>query len=338
MLWPCLAAVLGAGVALVSSDHASATVKSPNVTMVSVKEGTRRVSVTWRTVPACYSYLEVVAREGVRVRSREEATPQADHSATVEGLSPDREYAVDLISGYNRNLDDVPRSWVRQVWARTAAEVVISRVSVEEGATQAVILWCTDVPTASVVQYGETTAFGTTQSNFEEKAVKSHSIILTGLDPGRRYFYRVLASHPESQHPAAMSPTASFETRVSRFSDKDPFVDPSPPRGPGFELPARLIPQKYYGQYIRGIASTMFPGRGAAQATAGDTPTTEVTFPGRFVDFLAARGDVATARSGLREEASALDADELARLFAASPMAACERLDRALFRLKQLQK
>ena len=66
---------------------------------------------------------------------------------------------------------------------------VISAVQVQPGETSATVSWTTDEAATSVVDYGETAAYGTMAS--DAALVTAHSVQLTGLQPGTLYHYRV---------------------------------------------------------------------------------------------------------------------------------------------------
>ena len=67
---------------------------------------------------------------------------------------------------------------------------VISGVQATDIAlTSATIIWTTDEPADSVVNYGNTTALGLTAS--DASLVTSHSVSLGGLDPATTYYYEV---------------------------------------------------------------------------------------------------------------------------------------------------
>jgi hypothetical protein len=74
---------------------------------------------------------------------------------------------------------------------------VISNVTVVDITdTTARIVWDTDEPADSLVHYGLTTSYGSTES--DSSYVTSHSIILTGLTPDTTYHYKVVSSDPSS--------------------------------------------------------------------------------------------------------------------------------------------
>lgn len=60
----------------------------------------------------------------------------------------------------------------------------------------AVISWTTDQPSDSLVEYGETTAYGSTASN--TGSVTTHTVTLNNLSPDRTYHFKVISRNAES--------------------------------------------------------------------------------------------------------------------------------------------
>ena len=73
----------------------------------------------------------------------------------------------------------------------------------------ATITWLTDQPSSSQVQYGTSTAYGSS-SSLNSSLVTSHSVTLTGLTPGTTYNYAAVSSN--SAGSSATSPNFSFST------------------------------------------------------------------------------------------------------------------------------
>ncbi|MEW6770960.1 MAG: fibronectin type III domain-containing protein [Bacillota bacterium] len=66
---------------------------------------------------------------------------------------------------------------------------VISSVAASTTATTATITWVTDEPATSVVNYGTTTALGSTVT--DTTLTTTHSVTLTGLSPETAYYFEV---------------------------------------------------------------------------------------------------------------------------------------------------
>src|SRR5262249_55516415 len=86
---------------------------------------------------------------------------------------------------------------------------VVSQAASNITTAGATITWTTNVPSDSLVQYGLTTLYGAA-TTLDPAMTASHSALLTGLQPGTTYNYRVL-SH-DSAGNTAMSDNHTFAT------------------------------------------------------------------------------------------------------------------------------
>jgi glucose/arabinose dehydrogenase len=86
---------------------------------------------------------------------------------------------------------------------------VISQVATREGPGRATITWTTDIPADSQVQYGPTTAHGST-TPLDRTLVTSHSVTITGLARKAQYFFQVLS---KDAFGSLSSAAGSFRTK-----------------------------------------------------------------------------------------------------------------------------
>jgi hypothetical protein len=96
------------------------------------------------------------------------------------------------------------------VWGRISVEprsvtTTVSAITPDS----ATISWTSDRPSASQVEFGTTTAYGTL-SAFNPSPVTSHSVILTGLTPGTTYNYAALSTDAAGR--VSISPNSTFTT------------------------------------------------------------------------------------------------------------------------------
>lgn len=77
--------------------------------------------------------------------------------------------------------------------------------------TSQAITWTTDVPSSTVVEYGLTTAYGSTKTGTGN--VTNHSVTLTGLTKGTTYNFRVKST--DSNNRTTVSPNYTFTTSDS---------------------------------------------------------------------------------------------------------------------------
>jgi hypothetical protein len=78
----------------------------------------------------------------------------------------------------------------------------ISQVQVIPGRNSATVRWNTDTPATSQVEYGATTAYGTT-TPLDSTPRLSHQILLEGLEPSSTNFFRILAFADGQEYSAA---------------------------------------------------------------------------------------------------------------------------------------
>lgn len=105
---------------------------------------------------------------------------------------------------------------------------VISNVSVQGvTATNATIVWQTDIPSDSAVEYGPTDAYGLATPT-ESTLVTTHTVSLTGLTPSTQYHFRVVSS--PNGGCASYSPDATFTT-AGGASVPDVIVESRGPSG-----------------------------------------------------------------------------------------------------------
>jgi hypothetical protein len=85
---------------------------------------------------------------------------------------------------------------------------VISSVSVTPGTTTATVTWTTDEASSSLVDYGPTTGYGSTQTG--SSGVTSHIVYLTGLSASTTYHFRVRSTDAASNE--AVGTDGTFTT------------------------------------------------------------------------------------------------------------------------------
>jgi phosphodiesterase/alkaline phosphatase D-like protein len=95
--------------------------------------------------------------------------------------------------------------------------------------TSATIVWTTDEPANSQVEYGESTSLGST-TPLVPTLVVSHSVALSGLTPSTTYYFRVKSSDAAAD--LAVSPFYTFTTGAPS--------DITPPVG-GFTEPVNTV-------------------------------------------------------------------------------------------------
>ena len=108
--------------------------------------------------------------------------------------------------------------------APTVTQPVVSDVTLGPlTSSSAVIFWTTNIPTDSLVQYGTTTAYGSTTS-LDSAPTTSHSMLVSGLTVGQLYHYQVVSTAAEGT--IAASPDSTF-TPLNGMEFADDFIGAS---------------------------------------------------------------------------------------------------------------
>jgi regulation of enolase protein 1 (concanavalin A-like superfamily) len=95
----------------------------------------------------------------------------------------------------------------------------ISGVTVTPSATSAQLSWVTDEATTSRIDYGTTSAYGTTVT--DSNLSLNHSLPLTGLTPSTTYHYRITATDAATNSTSTSNATFTTIAGVSSFVSDD---------------------------------------------------------------------------------------------------------------------
>ncbi len=112
---------------------------------------------------------------------------------------------------------------IEEMSADNTPPVISNVASSDITGTSAKITWDTDELSDSVVNYGTTTALGSTES--DNAMVKSHSITLTELSENTTYYYEVQSTDPSSN-------TAVDDNNGSYYTFTTTITDTTPPAAP----------------------------------------------------------------------------------------------------------
>jgi hypothetical protein len=166
-----------------SFTTAPATVIS-NVAVANVTGTT--ATITWTTDLPANSRVEYGVGNYTSITTLDPALVTS-HSHTITGLTPGTTYIymVRSITGQN-TLTKVGGFTVTTAMAPAISNVAATNVT----GMSATISWTTNVASDSQVDYGPTTAYGSS-TTVDPTAVTLHSMSLTGLTTGTTYHYRV---------------------------------------------------------------------------------------------------------------------------------------------------
>jgi glucose/arabinose dehydrogenase/PKD repeat protein len=103
---------------------------------------------------------------------------------------------------------NAPASYLARYQERTGGPV-IAQVTARPGPGRVTITWTTDVPADSQVQYGPTTAYGSSTA-LDRTLVRNHSVSISGLARRSQYFFQVLSRDGVGNLSSA---TGSFRTK-----------------------------------------------------------------------------------------------------------------------------
>ncbi|MBI3892656.1 MAG: protein kinase [Candidatus Wallbacteria bacterium] len=304
--------------------------------------------ISWRASAPCYSFLEYGDKKDEMMKSEVPAAPQTEYRQTLKSLKPDTNYYVRFLFSYDSDQDSFPAAWVRELQFHTRPQIEIINITVEEGATQATISWTTNLRTDTVVQYGKTEEYGTTQSNFEQKAETNHSIILTGLDPATNYHFKIIASDPEGKGGNKSSEDRTFTTKDST----DPTWKTDRGGGGGnsedqlqdlaksyVDKLTRMTPDeraKLKESINRFIDLDQGPLPEAKKAAVMVSKTTSQTFSDRFPVFAKWRKEMVKVHPEQEKALPERLERVLQKIFLDNPARACHMLDAALVKLRAL--
>jgi len=150
---------------------------------------TTSVVVEWSTNLPSYSTVEygTTASYGDEVS---DATLVTSHSVAVSGLAPATEYHFRVSSsdgqGHSSSSEDA-------VFETEQEPIIITGVKVDSvGTTWAAVSWQSNRESTSLVEYGETAAYGST-TELDDKLVTEHRVTVPDLAPGATYHFRVLS-------------------------------------------------------------------------------------------------------------------------------------------------
>ncbi len=127
------------------------------------------------------------------------------------------QYCGGPVAGFSGNIDlDVFNGTYEQLRGHVIGTGITNVQATSVTANTATITWTTDAASSSQVQYGLTTAYGTS-TPLDSTNVTSHSVTLTGLTPGTLYHYRVISANP-SWPTATTSADFTFTTSSCALS------------------------------------------------------------------------------------------------------------------------
>lgn len=200
---------------LYNSSVGCAAQSAPTISSVAVSTTTTTATITWTTNDAASSTVSYGLTSSYGSASTTDALVTS-HQIILSGLSPGNLYHYQVASG-NSNGVSTSSDLTFTTTADTAPPV-ISSIASTTAATTATVTWNTDEAATSKVAYG-TVSGAYTLSSTSPSLVTSHSIGLSGLSNGTKYFY-VVVSADSSGNIA----TSSEHTLLTETQDTNPPV------------------------------------------------------------------------------------------------------------------
>lgn len=169
------------------------TISAPvisNIQAINITSSTARI--TWDTDKLSNSSVSFGFTVAHASGTVSDATLKTSHSIDLSGLSPNTMYhfVVTSVDSTFLSTSSGDQTFITQT---DVTPPVISNIHVVNITnTSGIVMWDTDEPANSFVQYGTTVAYGSSESS--AGYLTNHSIQLNGLSPGTLYHFRVAST------------------------------------------------------------------------------------------------------------------------------------------------
>jgi len=177
-----------------------------NVQVINITTSTAQV--VWQTDEAADSRADYGVTTAYGLGPVTDGAFVTSHSLFLTGLSPETMYHLRVTSRDIVNNSGSSPDITFQTSALPQAPIISNIQVVNITDSGAVILWDTNIPANSVVEYGTTLAYGEVASL--TAFVTNHAVQLVGLTTNTLYHFRVLSTEPSGL--SAMSGDGTFTT------------------------------------------------------------------------------------------------------------------------------
>jgi hypothetical protein len=149
-------------------------------------------TISWTTDQPSSSQVEYGTTTGYGSLSSLNSSLTTTHTVVLTGLTPGTTYNYAVLSSSSTGANATSGNFTFQTTAPGPAISAVSASGIT--ASSVTITWTTDQPSSSQVQYGTTTAYGSS-TTLNSSLVTSHSVTISGLTAGTAYNFAVLSSN-----------------------------------------------------------------------------------------------------------------------------------------------
>jgi hypothetical protein len=196
----------------------------PVISAINVAVTPTTAVVSWRTDVIATSRVDygLTSAYGASVS---DTNPVTSHQLSLVGLACNTTYHYQISSTASPSgaVGVSPNATFTTAACVNTQPPVISNVQVAPTQETATVTWNTDLASSSTVNYGPTTAYGSTVDG--PGSVTSHTVQLTGLTCASTYYFTVSSATPQS------TPSTSPRTTFSTTACPPPDTTPVPPGG-----------------------------------------------------------------------------------------------------------
>jgi hypothetical protein len=257
--------ILGSVAPMVLAPKAPATPPVISNLAASSPDASGNVTVTWQTNVPTDTQLYFGTYFGGVAGPVRSGVPQAyayttSHQVVLSGLDPNTGYRLTVLSR-----DPVGNySTASAVFGRTQPPAISNVGVTTPSLTTATVTWSTDEPTTGTVEYGLTTAYGTTVGATAQGT--NLTAALANLQPFTVYHYHVISRDPLGNQ--SVSGDYTFQTGATHFTVGTPDPGYSETGPAGWWASAKL----WYGNTVSQMFYNWGGGTGTATWSFGSLP------------------------------------------------------------------
>ena len=163
-----------------------------NVTVTNITPTT--ATVTWTTDQPSTAKVNYGSTTSYGAASAVSTILNTSQSVTLTGLTPGITYDFDVVSGNAGGASTTSSNFVFTSSALAPTPTISNIAITGITNTGATITWTTDQATTSLVNYGTSSAYGSSSSP-NSTSTTSHSVALTGLTLGTTYYFDVVSTN-----------------------------------------------------------------------------------------------------------------------------------------------